>query len=397
MNTDTTHDKLDINDLPVSRDRDGAWRILRERGGVVELTQGVAITDGEIAEQVLKDPDTFSSKEAFDILGSPLPLVPIASDPPDHTRYRRLLQPFFSPRSVRPLEDSVRQQIIELIEPLSARGDCDFVAEVAAVLPTQVFLTYFGLPLELRNQFIEWKDAVIGMTDLSGAMPDHSSDGMRKAGELYAYLADQVAQRRGVPGKDVLSQLLCLDGEDALTDEEAIGLCFLFVLAGLDTVTDSLGMGMERLARHPALRQELVDNPSVIPNAVEELLRLDPPASIVPRMTTRDVTLDGKRIPAGTRITIHLALANREENRHTTPHVVDFHRSENPHASFGLGIHRCLGAHLARQELRLLYEEWHKRIPNYHVTPGTQPRVRWPHGTIGLEALHLTFGEESPT
>jgi hypothetical protein len=148
---------------------------------------------------------------------------------------------------------------------------------------------------------------------------------------------------------------------------------------------------MERLAKNPDRRRELVDDPTIIPAAVEELVRLDPPAPFIPRVTTEETTVDGRVLPAGSRISSYLAVANRDEARCPNPFEVDFHRGENPHTSFGVGVHRCLGSHLARLEMRLIYEEWHKRIPEYRITPGTTPRVKWPRGTIGLEGLHLTF------
>jgi hypothetical protein len=246
----------------------------------------------------------------------------------------------------------------------------------------------------MRDQLMDWKDAVLGLTDASGntALEGAAAEAaMGKAGELFLYLADLVAKRRGVAGDDVLSQLLCLTGEEALTDEEAIGLCFLFVLAGLDTVTGSLGFGMERLARNPVQRREIVDDPSLIPAAIEELVRLDPPAPFVPRVTTEETVLDGRKLPADTRVFGYLAAANRDEARHPDPYAVNFHRGDNPHASFGIGVHRCLGSHLARMEMRLVYEEWHKLIPDYDIAPGSVPRVRWPQGTLGLEALPLVF------
>ena len=205
------------------------------------------------------------------------------------------------------------------------------------------------------------------------------------------YLSELVQKRRGVPGDDILSQVLNPDAPDSLTDEEAIGLCFLFVLAGLDTVTDAMGFGMQRLAENPAKRREIVEDPSLIPAAVEELLRLDPPAPFLPRVTTREVKLGNATLSEGSRVTAYLSTANRDENLFPKPYEIDFHREENRHISFGLGAHRCLGSHLARLELRVLYEEWHKRMPEYHVTEGTTPRVHWPRGTVGLESLHLTI------
>jgi cytochrome P450 len=379
-----------FEDLPVRDDRDAAWRLIRARGPIVQLEPDVALTDHALVEAAFRNPAVFSSKKAFDSLGSPLPLVPIAFDPPEHARYRHILQPFFSPRSIRPLEPELRRQLAELIAPLPARGECDFVADVASVFPVQAFLTFFGLPMEMRDQFVAWKDAILGLSDPSGAISSNEDD-LRHAGELFTYLSELVATRRGVPGPDVLSELLCLEGDDALTDAEVIGLCFLFVLAGLDTVTDALGFGMERLARNPDRRQELVDDPTLVPAAVEELLRLDPPAPFVPRITTAPTDLGGRTLPAGTRVTAYIAACNRDEARYPDPYGIDFHRGDNPHASFGVGVHRCLGSHLARLEMRLVYEEWHRLIPHYDLAPGFAPTVKFPRGTVGLEALALVF------
>lgn len=386
--------RIATDDLPMPEARDDAWRLLGEHR-LVEVEDGYAATGRDVVETVLKNPSVFSSKKAFDILGSPVPLVPIAFDPPEQARYRRILQPFFSPKAIRPLEHGLRRQIIDLIEPIAEKGSCEYVAEVASVFPIQVFLTLFGLPLDMRDQFFVWKNAVLNLTAASGqtSVDGAASEGIQKAAELFVYLSELIQKRRGVPGDDVLSQVLNLQPPDALTDDEAIGLCFLFVLAGLDTVMDSLGFGMQRLATNPDKRREIVEDPSLIPAATEELLRLDPPAPFLPRVTTEETTLGGASFPEGTRVTGYLATANRDENLFTDPYGIDFHRPENRHLTFGLGVHRCLGSHLARLEMHLVYEEWHKRIPDYHITPGTTPRVHWPRGTIGLDALHLTFGK----
>jgi cytochrome P450 len=395
MTAETTAGKpLTLNDLPMPEHRDTAWRTLHDHGRLIELDNGFAATRTDVVEAVMKNPEIFSSKEAFDSLGSPIPLVPIAFDPPEQTRYRRILQPFFSPRAIRPLEPELRRQVIELIEPIAERGECDFIADLSGKFPIQVFLTLFGLPLDMRDQFIVWKDAILEMSDASSAgVPEASEDGMRKAGELFMYLASLVQERRGVAGEDILSQLLSAEGEDALTDDEAIGLCFLFILAGLDTVMDALGFGMERLARNPDRRREIVDDPSIIPAAIEELVRLDPPAPFVPRVTTRETMLDGQVLPKGTRVTNLLAVANLDEDGRPEPYEINFQRGDNPHISFGVGVHRCLGSHLARLEMRIVYEEWHRRIPDYRIADGSTPRVKWPRGTIGLTSLDLVIGK----
>jgi len=385
--------KIATDELPMPEARDDAWRQLDEHR-LVEVEDGYATTDRALVEAVLKNPAVFSSKKAFDVLGSPVPLVPVAFDPPEHARYRRILQPFFSPRVIKPLEADLRAQVIDLIDPIAARGECDFIAEVAGVFPVQVFLTLFGLPLDMRDQFVVWKNAVLNLSAASGqtSVDDAAQEGLQQAAELFMYLSELIQKRRGTPGTDVLSQLLNLDEADALTDEEAIGLCFLFVLAGLDTVMDALGFGLQRLAENPQRRAELANDLSLVPAVTEELLRLDPPAPFLPRVTTEETTLGGHVLAAGSRVTSYLAVANRDENQFRDPYEIDFQRPDNRHLSFGLGVHRCLGSHLARLEMHLIYEEWHRRIPDYHITPGCTPRVHWPRGTVGLDSLPLTVG-----
>jgi cytochrome P450 len=378
--------------------RDDAWHTL-DQHPLVEVEDGYAATSRDFVELVLKNPSVFSSKKAFDVLASPVPLVPIAFDPPEQARYRRVLQPFFSPKAIRPLEPGLRKQVVELIEPIAKRGTCEFVAEVGAVFPTQVFLTLFGLPLDMRDQFIEWKNAVLNLSAASGqtSVDEAAQEGMQKAAELFIYLSGLIGKRRGVPGDDVLSHVLNIEPPDALSDEEVIGLCFLFILAGLDTVMDALGFGMQRLAQNPDKRREIIDDPSLMPAAMEELLRMDPPAPFIPRVTTQETRLEGNTLPEGSRITSYLAVANRDETLFPNPYEIDFHRPENRHISFGMGVHRCLGSHLARLEMQMLYEEWHRRIPDYHITPGTTPRVHWPRGTVGLDSLHLTMETGDPS
>ncbi len=385
--------RVHTDDLPMPEARDQAWHILDENP-LLEVEDGYAATSRDFVELVLKNPSVFSSKKAFDVLGSPVPLVPIAFDPPEHARYRRILQPFFSPRAIKPLEPDLHAQVIDLITPIAERGECEFVSEVSSVFPTQVFLTLFGLPLDMRDQFIEWKNAVLNLSAAAGqtSVDEAAQQGMLKAAELYMYLSELVQKRRGVPGDDVLSQVLNVQPPDALSDEEVIGLCFLFVLAGLDTVTDALGFGMQRLAQNPDRRREIVEDLSLIPAATEELLRLDPPAPFLPRVTTQETDLLGYTLPEGSRVTAYLAVANRDEKTFPRPYDIDFHRADNRHISFGMGVHRCLGSHLARLEMQVLYEEWHKRIPDYRITAGTTPRVHWPRGTVGLESLYLTIG-----
>jgi cytochrome P450 len=402
-----------IAELPMAERRTDAYAILRDAGPVARGRFGsYMITSSEAAEFALKHPEIFSSRQAFDVVGSPLPLVPIAFDPPEHTRYRRILQPFFSPRGIAAWQPAVRALAGELIEALAGRGECDLVADLAVPLPAQVFLTLFGLPLEDRDRLIAWKDGLLNdfgppaepaapAADLAGGLPGsgggpqrgprRSERVMQLGAELYEYLVGHIARRRELPGTgDLLGQLLADTSDDRLDDAELLGLSFLFVLAGLETVTSALSTAFALLAAHPPLRRQLAADPASIPGAVEELLRFDGPVVFVPRMTTRDVELGGQLIPAGTPVNIAIAAADRDAAAYQDPDTIDLQRARR-HMAFGVGPHRCLGSHLARMELRATMHEWHRRIPEYELAPGVTPRVSWPAGLVGIASLPLVF------
>jgi cytochrome P450 len=403
---------LHVEELPMAASRGLAYRIMRDAGPVVRDAHGAfLITDGAAASYALRHPELFSSKKAFDSLGSPFPIVPVAVDPPEHTRYRRLLRPFFSARGLTRWLPVVRELAVDLIDDVAGRGRCDLVADLALPLPAQVFLTLFGLPQQDRDRLIAWKDAVLGAVGISGAEPASDAN-IALAAELYEYLVGHISARRGVPGGrppgparrgvpapgntgDILSELAADTSEDRMSDEEILGLSFLFVLAGLDTVTSALSTAFAILASKPELRRQIVDDPALIPAAVEELLRADGPVVTVPRVATRDVELAGQLIPADSFVAVAIGAANHDAAEHADPDTVDFAR-EARNLAFGGGPHGCLGAHLARMEMRVAIEEWHRRIPDYEVAPGACVSAEWPAALIGLDSLPLVFGTHQP-
>jgi cytochrome P450 len=381
-----------LADLPVADSRTAAYAIVRDAGPVIRSRRGAhMVTSSEAAEFVLKHPMLFSSKRAFDIVGSPLAMVPIAFDPPEHTRYRRVLQPFFSPRATAAWRPMVRALAAELIDGFAGRGGCDLVAELAVPLPAQVFLALFGLPQEDRDRLIAWKEPLLNSNfgGPGGGQPSERAVAM--GAELYEYLVGHIAsRRRRGETPDLLGQLLADTSDERLSDDELLGLSFLFVLAGLETVTSALSTAFAILAARPQLRRQIAADPAVIPAAVEELLRVDGPVFFVPRIATEDVDLAGQRIPAGSYVMVAIAAASRDPAEHRAPDAVDFGRQER-NLAFGVGPHRCLGAHLARMEMRVALEEWHRRIPEYRIAPGVTPRVSWPAGVIGFDSLPLVF------
>jgi cytochrome P450 len=379
-----------FSDAPMRRDRTAGWRFVRDAGPVFQDGDGTwYLTSLEAVRFAHRNPDIFSSARAFDELGSPVPLIPLAIDPPDHVRYRRVLDQMLAPRVVNALEEDLRAQVRDLIVAFSSHGRCDVVHDIARLYPTQVFLTLFGLPVADRDQFIQWSEAIIENATVGSGEPP--PEVMENAMALFVYLQGHVEKKRAEPGDDMLSRILALSGEDAWSDQEVLGLCFLFTLAGLDTVSAAIGFVMLHLARNPELRARVVTDPGTVMPAIEEILRLELPAPTTPRVATRDVEVCGVAIPAGSPVMLCLATANREAGVAPSPDEVDLEQADRNHLSFGGGIHRCLGAHLARRELRFVVEEFHKVIPEYEVAAGFEPEIVWPSGTFHLKSLPLVF------
>ncbi|OBI19256.1 cytochrome P450 [Mycobacterium sp. E2497] len=377
--------KLEWAKLPMGADRGVGWKTVRDAGPVVYMDGWYYLTRREDVLTALRDPGTFSSKKAFDELGSPLPLVPISFDPPEHTRFRKILQPFFSPHTLKGMLPSLQKQAISIVDAAAGKHECDVMADIAIPYPSQVFLTLFGLPLQDRDRLIAWKDNVIALSEL----PSMEGADLAPALELVTYVSEAINERRQNPGNDLLSQVLT--GDDPLDDAEAIGLSFLFVLAGLDTVTASMGFALLELARNPKLRRTLRDNPDEIRVFVEEMVRLEPPAPIVPRVTTREVTIGGVTLPADTRLRLCLAAINRDDSDEISANDVVMDGKIHPHWGFGGGPHRCLGSHLARMELSLIVEEWLKRVPEFDLAPGCEPEIVFPANTFALGSLLLRY------
>lgn len=383
---------VNVNDLPFADDRSRAWRELREAGEAVSSGEEIVLTSAAAVEFAAKRPEIFSSARAFDRLGSPVPLVPIAIDPPDHTRFRRMLDPFFGPKKMAEREPELRRQAGELIDAIVAQGHCDVVPDLATPFPSQVFLTLFGLPLEDRDRLVQWKDSILQFTDPSSA--EATPEVMAHALELFTYLTEHIAERRSsTTGDDLLTQLIQDTSDGGMSDNEILGLCFLFVLAGLDTVTSAVGFSLAKLAGDGELRRRVANDFSLIPAFIEDILRVDGPVPFAPRVTTEEVEVAGRVLPKDTTVMLSYGSADRDPLRYEGADEVHLD-AKVAHFAFGRGPHRCLGSHLARLELRLILEEWHSRIPEYTLADGKEPTMPWPTGTMGLKAVPLNI---SPT
>ncbi|SBS76410.1 putative cytochrome P450 143 [uncultured Mycobacterium sp.] len=378
--------RLDFADLPMAADRGVGWAKLRDAGPVIFGEGYYTLTRRDDVLEALRDTEVYSSKAAFDGLGSPLPMVPIAFDPPEHTRFRRILHPYFSTQTLGAILPSLQQQAIDVIADIAATDGCEVVSELAIPYPSQVFLTLFGLPLADRDRLVAWKDAIIDI----GMVESLEDADLTPALELATYLTEAIAEHRRNPGDDILSGVLT--GSDPLDDGEALGLGYVFILAGLDTVTSAIGSALLMLARQPDVRRQLCADPDQIPVFVEELLRLESPAPMIPRVTTRPVTVAGVTLPAGAKVRLPLAAINRDGSDAISGDDVVMDGKLHRHWGFGGGPHRCLGSNLARLELRLVLTEWLRRIPDFEVAPGFDPLVEWPAPSLGLPKLPLVFG-----
>ena len=378
--------QLSYAGLPMAVDRHAGWKALSDTGRVVFVDGWFYLSHRDDVLAALRNPELFSSKKAFDVLGSPLPLVPISFDPPEHTRFRKMLQPFFSPHTLAVMLPSLQKQAIDIIDDVVTKGDCEVVADIAIPYPSQVFLTLFGLPLKDRDRLIAWRDSVIALAD----SPTLGGADLTPALELFAYLAEAISERRANPGRDILSQVIT--GEDALDDAEAIGLSYLFVLAGLDTVTAAMTAALLELARNPELRTTLREDPDQMGVFVEEIVRLEPPAPMLPRVTTAEVTIGDITLPPDTRVRLCIGAINRDDSDAISTDDVVMDGKVHRHWGFGGGPHRCLGSHLARMELTLIVGEWLRRIPEFSLEPGYEPQIVFPANTFGIRSLPLRLG-----
>lgn len=323
----------------------------------------------------LRHPEYFTSEGDVMELGEQ-PLLPLQVDPPQHTKYRRLLNPRFLPREIGRLEPDVRALVTKLIDAFAGRGQCDFHEEFATPLPSGIFLALMGLPTSDLPMFLRWRDNTIrpdvDPSDYEGAMAIRR----QTAHEISEYFRQAIAEHRSRPPDDrLLSQIVhfTIEGRD-LTETELLGIAHLLMLGGLDTVTATLDCMVTYLANHPDRRRQLVDDPARITGAIEELLRWETPVTVLPRAVKQDVELSGVQLRAGDRITLVLGAANLDDEEFVETGV-DFGRDPNRHLAFGGGNHLCLGAHLARLELRVALEELHARIPDYRIPDGVELNV----------------------
>jgi cytochrome P450 len=314
--------------------------------------------------------DDFSSAHGVTIEGleQGAPFL-ILKDPPEHAAHRRIVGRLFTPRRIALMEPFIRRTAADLLDELRDADRFDVVEDFSFRLPLDVIGELIGIPESYRQQIHQLSDR-IKIRDEAGRM---SEEGMNASLDLAVLLTELVRERRANPGDDVITMLMNTpveeeDGnERMLTDDELAGRFLELAFAGHETVASLIPNGVVALTWFPDARRELVANPGLMANAVEEMLRWDPPSHYQGRWTTRDVRVRDTVIPAGQRVILVTGAAVHDERKYPDPDTFDIHRDIDRHVSFGFGRHLCLGASLARLETRVAFEELLKRFPDFSI------------------------------
>jgi len=354
---------------PTSGNQHGAW----------------VVTRYEDIQRVYEDNDIFSSEGVaqFQMLaGETWPSIPLGIDPPDHGKYRKFLNPWFTPVAMNRMEPRIRGIIGEMVDEFADKGEVDIAWDFGRVFPVRVFLDLMGFPFAMFDQFLAWEWDIL-----------HEPAIATKAAAvqgILAYLRGFIAEKQAAPDNTLGSFIAngAIDGKP-LTPEEVIGMTWFLWLGGLDTVASTISQMFRRLGMDAALQERIRANPDIIPTAVEEFLRTQPLINSG-RKVKRDFTWHGVQIKAGDWVSAFDSSGNFDPAQFANPRSFDPERKANRHFTLAGGVHICLGAHLARRELRLLLDEWFKRVPQpFRIRPGVDTTVT--PGLLSIRNLPLVW------
>jgi cytochrome P450 len=330
--------------------------------------------------EIIEDPQRYSSR-AVEVAGIvPAPgrefyMPPVTSPPSEHTAHRDIIASFLAPRAVQKLEPLMRAEAERLARHLAQAGGGDAAADFARPLTLSVLMQIFALPASLHNQFVDWATRVLRIGPTDQELRKKTLD------EIGAFLDNLLAERSSNPGDDIVSHVAraTVDGEP-LSRKHKIGTLMEIVIAGADTTWSTLGASLWHLASYPEDRAALVANPALLKSgAVEEFLRMFAPVTVA-RIVAEDTVKYGRCMRTNERVILPIAAAHRDPAVFEDPNQLRFDRKRNRHMAFGGGIHRCVGSHLARTELRIALEEWLKIIPNFELADPAA--VVWAKGQV---------------
>jgi hypothetical protein len=347
------------------------YRAARERDPVYFYEPGGfwLLTKWDDVQRAFRDHKTFINsgavaleKDANDKL--PYPLF-ISSDPPEHTRQRAVLAPLMMPAALARLEEFVRRRTLELLAPHLALGRMDLVADLACFLPMDVISILINVPVADRDRVRGWADDLIAREDKQTDLAERNVAGYMNMAQYFEEHSARHAHNP--PEHDLLGAMLRAQAQGQMSHAEVVGNLILLAIAGNETTTKLIGNMAYRLWEHPQQRRWLIEDPALIPKAIEETLRFDGSSQILVRRVAEDITLRGKLLKKGDRVGLCAISANRDADKFRNPEEFDVRRGSRDHMAFGYGVHACLGASLARLETRVVFEELLRLMPDYHI------------------------------
>jgi cytochrome P450 len=310
------------------------------------------------------DTEHFSNKDFAPfagLIGETWGNVPAETDPPMHGLYRAFVNPIFTPKAMAKLEVNIRRTAIEYIETFKAKGECEFMTDFAFEFPIKVFLELMGLPLDRTKEFLEWEMGLLHNHDM-GKIADATR-------AVVGYLRGEIADRRKNPTDDLITYGVQaeIDGRP-LTEDEVLGFAFNLFIGGLDTVSTHIGLQFRHLATHVEDQKTLRENPAMIPDAIEEMMRAYAAVTTF-RTCKKEIDFKGVKMMPGDKIAMSTTIVGRDPQEYERPNEVILDRRPK-HVTFAFGPHLCVGMHLARREMRIAMEEVLRLIPEFHVKPG---------------------------
>lgn len=338
--------------------------------------------------EAYRNHDVFSSHQASMPPMEHWPtLQPVGFDPPEHNVFRRLLAPMFTPKAMRDITEELRRRSAALIEPLAARGTCDFIPEYAEKFPTSSFLYLFGMPEERLAHFLELANPFFRTSDpaIKGAAVN----------EIFAEIDTFFREKLKNPGHDIASAIVTARDEDGKPHDwqDMLNCGFLLFVAGLDTVTNTMAYIWRHLATTPASRayfRDRLDDPDAFLRAIEELVRINAVSNIV-RRVKQDCEFRGITLRRNDRVALPNAVANRDPRTFRDPESINLEREVNVHVTFGVGPHRCVGSHLAKREIMVSLQEWLRRIPEFELMPDQGQGTAFGGSVMGFRSLKLQW------
>ncbi|WP_183504849.1 cytochrome P450 [Mycolicibacterium sp. BK556] len=325
------------------------------------------------------DAETFSSETGGDRAGGGTTLEDMPMefavgallnmmDDPRHAQFRRLLTPSTTPRALRAIEDDLRRRTIDIVDAAIAKGECDFLIDVSAELPLQAVAELAGVPQADRHELMNWANVTL---DYESREVGEINDRVAQAqARMFTYGTELLVRKRSEPPTTDLLSIVThsLINDEPLSENEQRLFLSLIIAAGSETTRNSIAIGMAALSERPQTWERLRDNRDLLPSAVEELLRWASSTPYNRRTATRDIEMHGQRIKAGDKVSLWWASANRDETVFTDPYSFDIERNPNPHLAFGRGVHFCLGASLARMEMRVMFDVLLDRVASVTLT-----------------------------